>query len=59
MYFAISASSKGIGVPWIDAERCSEMDEAVMEACDGSDTFMMRSVVVAGVMPKRRKDSAI
>lgn len=55
MNFAISVSSKGIGVPCIEVDRCSEMELD----CVVSATLMTIREVVVGVMPKRRNDSAI
>jgi hypothetical protein len=38
--------------------RCDWISEAVVSE-DGVETLMIRRLVVLGVMPKRRKDSAI
>jgi len=38
--------------------RCDCISEAVVGE-DGVETFMIRRLVVLGVMPKRRNDSAI
>ena len=51
-------SSKGTCSPSMEEVRCVWISEADVGEV-GVETFMIRRLVVLGVMPKRRKDSAI